>query len=42
MAVNCCVIPLATETLAGVTAIESSTDVTVRLVEPLMEPRSLE
>jgi hypothetical protein len=38
VAVNCCVAPLAIEALVGVTVIESNTDVTVRLVEPLIEP----
>ena len=39
MAVNCCCWPAAIEGLAGVTAIDTSTGaVTVRAVEPLMEP----
>jgi hypothetical protein len=40
VAVNCCVVPLAIEALAGVTVIETSTDVTVRLVEPLIDPKA--
>ena len=38
MAVNCCVVPLAIEALAGVTAIDTNTDVTVRFVVPLIAP----
>ena len=40
VAVNCCVTPVAIEGLAGVTVIETSTDVTVRLVEPLIDPKA--
>jgi hypothetical protein len=39
VAVNCCVAPVAIEALAGVTVIDTNTDVTVRLVEPLIEPK---
>ena len=43
MAVNCCVPPLIIEGLAGVTAMETSTGaVTVRLVEPVIEPDTAE
>jgi hypothetical protein len=38
VAVNCCFTPFAIEILAGVTAIDTNTRVTVRLVEPLIEP----
>jgi hypothetical protein len=39
VAVNCCVAPVASEVFAGVTAIDTSVGaVTIRLVEPLMEP----
>ena len=39
MAVNCCCVPAAIDALAGVTAIETSVaGVTVRLVEPLIDP----
>jgi hypothetical protein len=40
VAVNCCVTPLAMEAFAGVTAIDTNTRVTVRLVEPLIEPEA--
>ena len=39
VAVNCCVAPLAIEALAGVTVIETSSAVTVRVVEPLIDPK---
>ena len=38
VAVNCCVAPLAIEALAGVTVIETSSAVTVSVVEPLIDP----
>jgi hypothetical protein len=38
VAVYCCVAPAPIEAPAGVTVIESNTDVTVRLVEPLIDP----
>jgi hypothetical protein len=35
----CCAVPLGTEALAGVTAIEANSGaVTVRLVDPLIDP----
>jgi hypothetical protein len=40
MAVNCCFTPFAIEILAGVTVMETSTAVTVRVVEPLIEPEA--
>jgi hypothetical protein len=40
VAVNCCVAPVAIEALAGATVIETSTDVTVRVVEPLIDPEA--
>jgi hypothetical protein len=39
VAVNCRVVPFAIEVLAGVTAMETSVGVTVRLVEPLIDPK---
>jgi hypothetical protein len=39
VAVNCRVVPFAIEALAGVTAMETSVGVTVRLVEPLIDPK---
>jgi hypothetical protein len=38
VAVNCCVVPLAMEVFAGVTAIETRVATTARFVEPLIEP----
>jgi hypothetical protein len=38
VAVNCCVAPLAIDGFAGVTAIDCSVAVTVRVVEPLIAP----
>jgi hypothetical protein len=38
VAVNCCVKPLAMDAFAGASAIDTNTRVTVRLVEPLIEP----
>jgi len=38
VAVNCCVKPLARDPFAGATAIDTNISVTVRLVEPLIEP----
>ena len=41
MAVNCCIVPLGIEVLAGVTAIEERTGgVTVNVVEPVTEPEA--
>jgi hypothetical protein len=41
MAVNCCVVPLAIEALAGVTAMDANTGaITVRPVEPLIDPEA--
>jgi len=41
VAVNCCVVPLAIEGLAGVTAIDTSVaDVTVKIVEPMTPPET--
>jgi hypothetical protein len=43
VAMNCCVVPLAMEGLAGVTAMEVSTaGPTVRVVEPVTEPEVAE
>ena len=42
VAVNCCVAPWAIEGFAGVTAIDTSVAVTVRLVDPLIVPDAAE
>ena len=42
VAVYCCVAPLLIEAFAGVTAIDTSVAVTVRFVDPLIEPDAAE